>query len=179
MLLIVGYGDIGMSIAKQAKAFDMKIIGIKRRVDNPSDEYASEIHPVTQLDSLLPSADFVAMVLPGVQDTTNIFRHDQLSLMKPTAHIINIGRGNCIDEESLVTALNAGTIGGAALDVFATEPLPEDSGLWMAPNLLISPHNADFVTTMAEDFGEVFLENFALFDSGQPLKAKVDANLGY
>ena len=99
--------------------------------------------------------------------------------MKPTAYIINIGRGNCIEETSLVSALNNGTIGGAALDVFATEPLPETSGLWTAPNLLISPHNADFVTTMAEDFGEVFLENFSLFDSGQELKAKVDVNLGY
>jgi phosphoglycerate dehydrogenase-like enzyme len=142
-LVVLGYGDIGRAVAQRAVAFDMHIIGIKRRVEASSDEYASEIYPISELHSVLPRADYLAMALPLVADTINLIGAAELAMMPKTSFLINLGRGDSLDEDALNEALRADTIAGAALDVFKKEPLPDTSPLWTAPNCLISPHNAD------------------------------------
>jgi phosphoglycerate dehydrogenase-like enzyme len=178
-LLIIGYGSIGQAVAKRASAFEMNIIGIKRRVTQTSDEYANEIHPMSELHSLLPRSDYVVMALPLVQDTMNVISATELQLMKPSSILINLGRGDSLNEDDVATALSNGQIAGAALDVFKTEPLPEESKLWTCPNLLLSPHNADFVPTMMDDFVALFKQNLDRYLAGEELMWKVDKSVGY
>ncbi|HEV2336909.1 MAG TPA: D-2-hydroxyacid dehydrogenase [Stellaceae bacterium] len=140
-LLIVGLGDIGGRLARLAKAFDMSVIGLRRDPKNGAGA-ADAVHPMSNLGALLPQADFVALTCPLVPETENLIDRAALGAMKPSAFLINVARGRCVDEAALVETLSRGGIAGAALDVTVEEPLAPDSPLWTIDAALITPHTA-------------------------------------
>jgi phosphoglycerate dehydrogenase-like enzyme len=140
-LLIVGLGDIGGRLARLAKAFDMRVVGLRR---NPAagTGAADAVHPMAALGSLLREADFVALTCPLTPETEKLIDATALARMKQSAYLVNIARGRVVDEPALVEALSAGRIAGAALDVTVEEPLPTASPLWGMEHVLITPHTA-------------------------------------
>ncbi|WP_066365214.1 D-2-hydroxyacid dehydrogenase [Neobacillus fumarioli] len=137
---IIGVGEIGKETAKIAKAFGMKVLGV-RHSGKPTD-FVDEMYTTQQLPALLPQCDFVVITLPHTKETHHLFGTEQFKLMKPTAFFINIGRGEIVVEDELIQALQDGTIAGAGLDVFETEPLPKESPLWEMDNVIITPHTS-------------------------------------
>lgn len=165
-LLIVGLGAIGSRLAKLAKAFDMRVIATKR---NPSTVtgLVDEVHTPDRLLDLLPQADFVALTCPLTPETTNLIDDAAFDVMKPSAYLINMARGRCVDEPALLTALKDGTIAGAAIDHFWDEPLPADSPFWDVENLLITPHTAGETRMYEENVIDILLENLRRLGEGK------------
>ncbi|MDH4179732.1 MAG: D-2-hydroxyacid dehydrogenase, partial [Armatimonadota bacterium] len=155
---IIGLGGIGTEVARRAKAFGMRVIATRRRPDRPSD-YADEVRDAEELPWLLRKSDFVALCLALTPRSRHLIGEDELKLMKPTAYLMNIGRGGLIDEQALIAALREGEIAGAGLDVFEEEPLPAESPLWDMPNVLITPHNSGSSPRSHERLMELFREN--------------------
>ena len=157
-LLIVGLGSIGSRLAKLAKAFEMRVIATKR---NPATGpgQADEVHGADELPRLLPQADFVALTCPLTPQTKNLVNTEYLALMKPSAYLINMARGGCVDEPAMLAALQNGTIAGAGIDHFWDEPLPADSPFWDLENILITPHTAGETRMYEENVLDILLEN--------------------
>ena len=141
VLLIVGYGSIGRELAKRAEVFDMRVWGVTRSGEGDS-AHVEKILPAAKLDEALPEADYVVISAPETAETKHLIGAAELAKMKRGARLINIGRGSLLDEGALIRALESGALGGAAIDVAQTEPLPADSPLWKAPNLFITPHTS-------------------------------------
>lgn len=142
-VLVLGLGDIGGEYARKVKALGAsRVIGVRRNVKAQMPEYLDEQHSLDELDSLLPVADIIAMVLPGGSQTEGLINKARFSLMKPGAYLINCGRGSSIVQDDLYEALESGRIAGAAIDVCTPEPLPSKSPLWDLENLVITPHVA-------------------------------------
>lgn len=179
-VVICGTGDIGTQFAQRLRAFSpAKIIGINR-TGHPVPGF-DEVLPISQLDLVLPDADLLAMTLPGTIQTNGLLSRQRISAMKSTAFLINVGRGNCIDQDALIDALNAGTLAGAALDVFRTEPIPQQDPAWNTQNLLVTPHCSGKMTMQytRDTLVESFCDNLRRFCTGQPLLHLVDPSLGY
>jgi D-2-hydroxyacid dehydrogenase (NADP+) len=175
---VIGLGSIGSEVARKAKCFGMKVLATKREaVERP--DYVDELLPATDLKRLLRESDFSVICLPLTPDTRGLIDEEALKEMKPTAWIINIARGGIIDENALIRVLKQGTIGGAALDVFSQEPLPESSELWTLSNVLITPHAAGSSPRDVERCLNIFLENIGRFVKGQPMINVVDKRAGY
>ena len=157
-LLIVGLGGIGSRLATLAKAFGMRVLGVKR---NPAKggEAADSTHGVQEVDALLPQADFVALTCPLNKETERIVDAEALARMKRSACLVNVARGGCVDEPALVRALIDGTIAAAALDVTAEEPLPAASKLWAMSNVLITPHTAGETQKYEDNVLDVLMDN--------------------
>src|SRR5260370_2422652 len=141
LLLIVGYGSIGREIARRARAFDIRVWGVTRSGKGDL-THVEKIVAATELDAGLPQADYVVVAAPETQETAQLMNAARIGRMKGGARLIDVGRGSLLDEAALVRALESGALGGAALDVTGTEPLPPDSPLWKAPNLFITPHTS-------------------------------------
>jgi D-2-hydroxyacid dehydrogenase (NADP+) len=139
--LVLGLGSIGSEIARLAQALGLKVIGVRRSPQRPDDP-VDEMHPPQQLAALLPRADWLIIASPLTADTRGLINADLLARLPSGARIINIARGEIIDETALIVALREQRLGGAYLDVFEKEPLATDSPLWDLPNVLISPHNS-------------------------------------
>ena len=179
-ILVCGTGDIGRNFAKRVRAFcPAKIIGVNR-TGRMAPEF-DDVYPISQLDRLLPGADIVAMTLPGTRDTDNLISETRIAAMKKSAFLINVGRGNCIDQNALIQALNEGRLAGAALDVFKTEPIPQEDPAWNTPNLLVTPHCSGKMTMQftRDTLVNTFCENLERFCSGKPMLHVVNTNLGY
>lgn len=157
-MLVVGMGRIGGRLIRLAKAFDMRVIGVRA---NPGAGAggADEVHATAALASLLPRADVVVLVCPLTAETTGLMNATKLAAMKPTAHLVNCARGRVCDEPALVAALQAGRIKGAALDVTVEEPLPPESPLWAMPNVFITPHTAGETCAYEDNVVDILLEN--------------------
>jgi D-2-hydroxyacid dehydrogenase (NADP+) len=157
-LAILGFGKIGLWIAKLAKPFGVKIIGIKRTLIEPPDFFDKndKIISIEHLDSILPEVDHLVLALPSHESTNNIIDERRLNLLGNNTFIYNIGRGNSIDENALANALMRGKIKGAYLDVFKKEPLDKKSPLRQCPNLIITPHTS----AIAPNFFDYFIEEF-------------------
>jgi D-2-hydroxyacid dehydrogenase (NADP+) len=138
-LVVVGVGAIGARVIRLAKAFDMKVIGIRRDVAAGA-AGADEIHSFKDLGKVLPQADFVSLNCPLTEETRHLIDDAALAAFKPSAYLVNLARGACVDEPALIRALKAGRLRGAALDCTDVEPLPESSELWSMPNVFITPH---------------------------------------
>jgi len=177
---IVGLGNIGREVARLAKAFGMRVVATRRSVKRVARaKYVDILLPREQLLRLLSESDFVVLSLPFTSETNKLIGEKELRTMKPTAYLINIARGNIVDEEVLIRALDEHWIAGAGLDVFATEPLPPDSRLWEFPNVIFSPHIAGGM----EDYNirtiELFCENLRRYLSGKNLFNVIDKKKGY
>ena len=180
-ITVLGTGDIGTNFANRACAFEpANIIGVCRSGKSSASVY-DKVLPVSELDSILPETDLLAMSLPSTPETRGILSRERLALLPQGAYIVNVGRGSAIDEDALADALDNGKLAGAALDVFQTEPLPEGNRLWKTKNLLITPHVAGNMTLAHTRDKNVamFLEDLKNFTEGAPLKYLVDKKLGY
>lgn len=177
-ILIIGFGDIGQNIAIRAKAHGMKVIVVKRTaMELP--ECVDEIYTIDKLDSVLPKADYVAVCVAATAETENMLNEDRLKLMKKGSMLINVGRGSLVDEQALITLLENGYIGSAALDVTQTEPLGEDSRLWSLENVLITPHASGFSYNDPHFVFDLFFENLGHYLGGETLKNQVDFSRKY
>lgn len=159
-LVIVGLGRIGGRLAQIAKAFDMRVIGVRRDPAGGRGA-ADEVHGLGALPGLLPSADFVALTCPLTPETTNLIDAAALAAMRPSAYLVNCARGRVVDEPALVAALREGRIAGAGIDVTWEEPLPPDSPLWEAPNTFITPHTAGETRRYEDNVLDILMENLA------------------
>ncbi len=165
---IIGLGTIGREIERKAKCFGMNVLAVSRKTNNSSN-----------LATLLEQSDFVVLSLPLTRETMGLIGHENLSRMKETAFLINIGRGQLIKEKELVTALREGKIAGAALDVFEQEPLPSGSELWDMENVIITPHIAGDSRQEMARILDIFCENLTRYVSKSPLINVVDKQVGY
>jgi phosphoglycerate dehydrogenase-like enzyme len=175
-LLIIGYGHIGQELAKRAKAFGVKIVGVSRSAPQDA-QFLDEAHPLTALPELLPHADLLVLSIALSEQTRNLIDGQALSLLKPNALLVNVSRGGTVNSNALNDALRAGQLAGAALDVTEPEPLPADHPLWEAPNLLISPHTAGAGNlNVGARIASTFADNLRRFRNGEPLLHKVAAS---
>jgi phosphoglycerate dehydrogenase-like enzyme len=176
---VVGMGDIGDEVAKRAHALGMHVIATQRHEGEPPPYVERLLTGDDGLDALLPIADHVVLCLPLTAQTRHAISADELTRMQPSAHLYNIGRGDLIDEDALVEALREGRIAGAGLDVAATEPLPPDSPLWDAANVIITDHTAGETPRYWDRGIELVIENLRRFQAGQQLRNLVDTRAGY
>ena len=167
-LLLIGVGAVGTVFAGYARAFGLKVIGVRRSPLKPG-EPVDELHPPSSLHEQLPRADWIVIACPLTQETLNLIDAAAFRRMRRGAKLINIGRGEVVDEGALVAALRSGHLGGAALDAHRQEPLPPDSPLWDLPNVIISPHNASASTGNEKRCAEMFIANFGHWQRGEPM----------
>jgi phosphoglycerate dehydrogenase-like enzyme len=175
---LVGLGSIGRPLVRSAKALGMRVIAVREHSEKGS-EGGDAVFGPEEIDELFRQADYVVLAAPVTDRTQSIANAARLALMKPTACLINVGRGPLVDEAALAAALREKKIGGAALDVFPKEPLAADSPLWDLPNLLITPHTAALTEKLWERHYGLFSENLRRYLAGQPLLAVVDKRKGY
>ncbi len=189
---IVGYGSIGREIARLSQAFGMTVLAVKRDLrslddrsfalpdtGDPEAAIPDRIYPPEALKSFLGECDFVVVTVPLTAKTRRMIDAAALSAMKQGSILINIARGDVVDEPALIRALQSGHLGGAALDVFSQEPLPEDSPLWRMPNVIISPHIAGATPYYDDRATDLFAENLRRFVAGEKLINAIDRTLGY
>jgi phosphoglycerate dehydrogenase-like enzyme len=178
VLGILGLGAIGGEVARMAKAFGMEVIGTKRRP--AAMKNVDEVFPPEQSKSVLERSDFVVMLLPGTPETDNFINAERLGWMKPTAWLLNFGRGQAIDDRDLIAAVKGKTIAGAVLDVFRQEPLPPTDPFWTAhENIIVLPHIGGPHPQRDRFVAKLFVENLSRFLAGEPLKEVVDRVAGY
>jgi len=174
---IVGMGAIGGELARLAGGLGMRVVAIRRHPDRTGS--ADQVWPPDRLFDLLAESDFVAVTAPLTEETRALIDARAIARMKPDAWLINIGRGAIIDQAALVEALEAGRIGGACLDVFAQEPLPEASPLWDMPNVIVTPHNSASSHHIEQRQQTLFLENLRRYAAEEPLLNVADKRAGY
>jgi len=165
-ILIVGMGAIGSRLARFAKAFDMKVVATKRdpsTAEGPADQVVTP----GKLGELVPEADFVALTCPLTPETTNIVDAGVLSAMKSTAYLINVARGQCVDEPALAEALKSGSIQGAGIDHFWNEPLEEKSVFWGMSNVIITPHTGGETRLYEERVIDILNDNLGRLWNGE------------
>ena len=167
-LLVVGLGGIGGRLARLAKAFDMRVIGVKRDLSKGT-EGADSMHTLAELKTLLPQADFVALTCPLTRETENVIDAAAFAKMKPSAYLINAARGRCVEEGALIEALRKGSIAGAALDVTVDEPLPPASPVWDLSNVLITPHTAGETRRYEDNVLDILLDNLQRLWRGEAM----------
>jgi phosphoglycerate dehydrogenase-like enzyme len=168
---IVGTGAIGGEVARLAKAFNMRTLGARRSARKP--RYIDELVPMARLEHLLKSSDFVVLACPLTKQTEGLIGESELRAMKPTSTLINVARGRVVQEAALVKALREGWLSAACLDVFLTEPLPDDSPLWDMPNVIVTPHNSGVSPLNMERAMAVFIDNLQRLVGGRPLRNRV------
>ena len=178
VLLIVGYGSIGSELAKRAKVFDMRVWGVTRSGGGDG-TLAERIFSATKLHEALPEADYVVIAAPETTETRHLMGAAEISRMKRGSRLINIGRGSLLDEAALMRALESGALGGAAIDVAETEPLPPESPLWRAPNLFITPHTSAVSDRLWNRQAALLVELLERWFDGRELFNRVDFGKGY
>ncbi|MGP4115192.1 D-2-hydroxyacid dehydrogenase [Streptomyces sp. 4N509B] len=176
--VVVGSGPIGRRVASTLRALGIgvSLVGRRERRDDPE---VGRVHASESLPELLPRADWVVCAAPLTDETRGMFDREAFARTKPSAFFVNIGRGQHVVEDDLAAALREGRLAGAALDVFAAEPLPADSPLWDAPGLLVSPHMSGDTVGWRDDLAEQFCDNFDRWVANEPLLNVVDKRLGY
>jgi len=176
-LLVVGPGPIGRATASRARVLGLTVDAVGRSARG--DDVFGMVHGPDALHDALGRADHVVDALPMADGTRELFDTAAFAAMRPTARFYNVGRGGTVDEPALVEALRSGAIGGAALDVFADEPLPPDSPLWSMPNVIVSPHVSGDLPDWEELVVDVFVDNAQRFATGEQLRNRVDTGAGF
>jgi phosphoglycerate dehydrogenase-like enzyme len=178
VLLIVGYGSIGRELAKRAKAFGMRVWGVTRSGEGER-AHVEKILPAAKLHEALPEADYVMISAPETAETKHLIGAAELAKVKRGARLINAGRGSLLDEAALICALKTGALGGAAIDVAETEPLPADSPLWKAPNLFITPHTSALSDRLWIRQTALLVDLLERWFDGREMFNQVDLTRGY
>jgi len=178
VLLIVGYGSIGHEVAKRAKAFDIRVWGVTRSGTGDG-THVEKIVPSGKLHEVLPEADYIVIAAPETAETKRLIGAEEIGRMKNGARLINVARGSLLDEAALVRALKSGALGGAALDVASTEPLPPESPLWNAPNLLITPHTSAVSDRLWVRHTALLMDLLERWFDGRKMFNQVDFARGY
>jgi phosphoglycerate dehydrogenase-like enzyme len=188
---VVGYGSIGRHVARIARAFGMRVLALHRGDDHrdrgyvvpgtgdPEGTLPERFFSPRELHALLAESDVVVLALPATAATDGFIQEAALLAMKPSAFLVNVGRGNAIDEVALQRALAEGWLAGAALDVVRHEPLPADHWLWQAPNVMVTPHVSGISPRYEERSAELFAENLRRYIAGAPLLNLVEPQRGY
>lgn len=177
---ILGTGNIGVNVAERVRGMGAaKIIGLSRS-GRPHPAF-DEVHPIADLDKVLPDTKILVMALPGTADTVHILNRERIALLPKDAYVINVGRGTAIEQEPLMAALNEGRLAGAALDVMDPEPLPKDHPLWTTKNLILTPHVSGNMTLgyTCDLNVKMFCQDLANYAAGRPLNSLVDRKRGY
>ena len=177
-VMVVGVGSLGREIARLLKQIDFVVSGVGRSARGADPDFG-DIHGISDLNSCLSQADYVVLITPLTPETRGLFGAEQFSAMKSSARFINLGRGELVDEDALLEALQGGQIAGAGLDVFCTEPLPAESPFWDLDNVIVSPHISGDYQGHQEAMAEIFLENFERFRNGCELLNQIDKSLGF
>jgi phosphoglycerate dehydrogenase-like enzyme len=191
-LSIIGYGSIGRETARLAAAFGMKVLALKRdpseRADagwcpvglgDPDGKIPARYFGPEDREAILRESDYVSVTLPLTDHTRKFIGEREFAAMKPGAYLVNIGRGEVIDERAMAAALSAKKIGGAGLDVFEHEPLEASSPLWDLENVILTPHISGANRGYMDKACELFAENLKRFVANRPLLNLIDPNLGY
>jgi len=177
-LAIIGYGEIGQALAKRARPFEMRVIGVRARPE--PDAFADEVWGPDRLNEALGQADYVVLAVPGGGDRRHLIGERQLRMLPKAAYLVNVGRGETVDEEALDRVLREEGFAGALIDTFATEPLPRDSPLWTNPRVLVTAHLAGLrAAPFLGDVLDQFIENVRRFGQEEPLMNQVDTARGY
>jgi phosphoglycerate dehydrogenase-like enzyme len=173
---VVGVGNVGREVARMAQALGMRVLGNKRTVAgvDPAALHLDALYGPDELPELLRQSEYLVLIAPHTDETQNLIGAAELALLPKGALLINIGRGTIIDEPALIAALESGHLGGAALDVFAAEPLPAESPLWSMPNVLISPHSASTSDRENARLTDLFCDNLQRWLAGEPLRNVLD-----
>ena len=177
-MLVIGLGDIGLEAARLGAAFGMRVIGVKRRPASPP-PWVEEVHGPDRLEELAARADALVVTLPHTAETEGLVSRAVLDAAPAEAVLVNVGRGAVVDEEALADHLGARTLGGAALDVVAQEPLPAGSPLWKLPNVLLSPHSVAYVPEENDRIIELFANNLRRYLDGRALHNVVEPGAFY
>lgn len=177
-LLIIGAGPIGRAVARLARTFDMETTVVARTARG-SDPELGAVLGAAELERALPAADYVVVAAPLTPETEGMIGARELAGMKETARLVNVGRGPIVEESALVEALRSGEIAGAALDVFANEPLPPEHPFWELEGMIVSPHMSGDFFGWRRALSGLFLENFRRWVEGRPLLNVVDKQRGY
>lgn len=189
---IIGYGSIGRETARLAAAFGMKVLALKRnqadRADpgwtpaglgDPEGKIPARFFGPDEREAILRESDYISVTLPLTDHTRKFVGEREFAAMKPGAYLVNIGRGEVIDERAMAAALTAGKIGGAGLDVFEHEPLEAGSPLWDLENVILTPHISGANRGYMDKACELFAENLKRFAANRALLNQVDLDLGY
>jgi phosphoglycerate dehydrogenase-like enzyme len=168
-----------MEVARLAAPLGLKVSAIRRRADLERPAEVDELLPPDRLDELLAKSDIVLLAAPLTAVTRALIGRRELGLMKRGAFLINVGRGGLVDDDALVAALRTGHLGGAALDVFAEEPLPGSSPYWDLANVIVTPHTSGTMEDYWTQLVSLFSENLRRFEAGLPLLNVVDKLAGY
>jgi phosphoglycerate dehydrogenase-like enzyme len=178
---IVGYGSIGRAVASRARALEMNVLGLRRRVSEQSgdDSLIEQVYRPEQRLEMLSRCDYIVMTVPLTEQTRGLISHAEFAAMKKNAVVINVGRGPTIDERAMIKALSERKVRGAALDVFDQEPLPQGHPFYSMENVLLSPHCADHTPDWLENAMRFFLAQLERFRHGETLLNIVDKSLGY
>lgn len=177
-LAILGAGPIGAGLARKASALGLRVRVLRRHATRPLDGAEAVLPPESLLD-LLAWADFVVVALPLTAETRGVIGAAALAAMRPEAFLINVGRGELVDEPALVSALERGAIAGAALDAFVEEPLPAAHPFWALPNLVLTPHVSGYTPNFLGKVLNLFEDNLERYLAGRPLRNVVDKEMGY
>lgn len=177
---IIGYGDIGRAVAERAHGIGMRILAVRRRPELcANDPLLTRAYPPESVREMMAEADYLVLSAPLTAETRGLIAEAEIAAMKPSAVLINVGRGPVVDERALIRALEERRIRGAALDVFEQEPLPVGHPFYRLDNVLLSPHCADHTTGWMAQSMEIFLDTFERFSKGEPLRNVVDKHRGY
>lgn len=177
---IVGLGAIGRELARRARAFEMRVVAMRRSAQpGDSDPDVDELLPASELPRLLAESDYINLCVPLTAETDGMIGAEEIALMKPEASIVNIARASVIDADALLEALRAERIAGAALDVHDPEPLSENSPLWDLPNVIVTPHRSGAMHGYFDRAAEFFAENLGRYARGEPLANMVGRERGY
>ena len=178
---VVGLGAIGGDVARLSKAFGMTVLATRRTVTGRQYNVGNvdEVMPASELDDLLKRSDYVALCVPGTPGTRALIGQHELDVMGPDSFLINVARGSVIDEDALTRALKENRIAGAGLDVFATEPLPQESELWDLDNVIFASHKSGDVMGYDDRIAELFTKNVERYIKGEDLINVVDKKAGY
>jgi phosphoglycerate dehydrogenase-like enzyme len=177
--LVLGLGGVGRRIAELYAALGIDVTGMRRSEADPLPLGVKRLIRRDLLDEVLCETDYLVIAVPYTRETHRLIDARRLSLLPPSAVLVNVGRGKVIDEPALIAALQDGRLHGAALDVFDQEPLPPESPLWGMPNILLSPHSTSIVERESERIVDLFIENLRRYMDGRPLLNRFDYERGY
>ena len=176
---LIGVGTIGSEIARRAEAFGMRVIALRRRPAYGVIGHVERVYGKDQLDEFLGQCHVIVVAAPLTPETHGLLGAAEFAQMPKGAIVVNVGRARIVDTDALIDALESGHLGGASLDVYPQEPLAADHPLWKTPNVILTPHTSGFRQGHWDEVVELYAENIQRWLKGEPLKYRIEPELGY